>query len=129
LQCVWNRYTKLYVQTDPLKYGEILDLTDLRWRILSKSMALIPLLSSGSLRKERLSVPSVLMLTGLKSLWWIISNNIAASIYSFEFIFVQELYKACSFERGSENSFERMRCIPNGFCINGRGYIVNHHGA
>jgi hypothetical protein len=24
-----------------------------------------------------------------------------------------ELYKACSFESGSENSFERMWCIPN----------------
>jgi hypothetical protein len=30
------------------------------------------------------------------------------------------LYKACSFESGSENSLERMWCIPNGFCINGR---------
>jgi hypothetical protein len=32
------------------------------------------------------------------------------------------LYKAYSFESGSENSFERMWCIPNGFCIlvNGR---------
>jgi hypothetical protein len=27
------------------------------------------------------------------------------------------LYKACSFESGSENSFEWMWCIPNGFCI------------
>jgi hypothetical protein len=31
-----------------------------------------------------------------------------------------ELYKACSFESGSENSFERMWCIPNGFYITGR---------
>jgi hypothetical protein len=26
------------------------------------------------------------------------------------------LYKACGLKTGSENSFERMWCIPNGFC-------------
>ena len=65
------------------------------------------------------------MTTGLKSLWSAISKTIAVSLYSVEFGFVtlftkHELYKACRFESGSENSFERMWCIPNGFCLNRR---------
>ena len=54
-----------------------------------------------------------------------IFKTIAVSLYSFEFGCViwfskHELCKECSFERGSENSIERMWCRPNGFCINGR---------
>jgi hypothetical protein len=61
----------------------------------------------------------------LKSLWPAISKTIAVSLYLFESGFVtcftkHELYKTCSFERGSGYIFERMWCTPNGFCINGR---------
>jgi hypothetical protein len=72
-----------------------------------------PLLANDSFRKERLSISSFLIPTGLKSLWPEISKTIAVSLYSFEFGFVtlftkHEFYKACSFEIGSENRFERM---------------------
>jgi hypothetical protein len=54
-----------------------------------------------------------------------VTGKIKDDCCKFGFIFVtwftkHELYKACTFERGSENSFERMWCIPNGFCINNR---------
>ena len=108
-----------------LEYGGILDLTDLWWRILPKLMPSRLLLANDSFRKERLSISYFLMLTGLKSLWPVISKTITVDLYSFEIGFVtwftkHKLYKACSFKRGSENSFERMWSIPNGFCINGR---------
>ena len=49
-------------------------------------------------------------------------GNIQDDCCKFIFIWIRicnivtkhEFYKACSFERGSANSFERMWCIPNG---------------
>ena len=78
--------------------------------------------------KKRLFISTFLIPTGLKRLWPAISKTIAVSLYSFEFGFValftkHELYKACSFESGSENSFERMWYTPNGCCINGRRWF------
>ena len=88
-------------------------------------MPSIPFLANNSFRKERLSITSFLIPTGLTSLWPAISKTIAVSLYSFEFGFVTFFLPnmsctryICSFESGSENSFERMRCIPNGFCLN-----------
>jgi biotin synthase-related radical SAM superfamily protein len=43
---------------------------------------------------------------------WKAKNNITLVTLS-EQLKKPELYKACSFESGSENSFERMWCIPN----------------
>ena len=64
-----------------LKYGGILNLTDLWWRILPK---LMPSLANDSFRKECLSISTFLILTGLKSMWPAISKMIAVSFYSLE---------------------------------------------
>ena len=76
-----------------LEYGGILYLTDLWWRILPKIMSPRPLLANDSFRKERLSISSFLIPTGLKSLWPAISKTIAVSLYSFEFGFVTLFYQ------------------------------------
>ena len=71
------------------------------------------LLANESFRKERLSISSFLIPTGLKSLWPAISKTIAVSLCSFELGFVtlftkHELHKACSFESGKLLSEKNM---------------------
>jgi len=66
------------------------------------------LLVNDCLRKERLSISTFTISTGLKNLRAEIANTIAISLYSLEFGFVtfftkHELYKTCSFQSGSEN--------------------------
>ena len=83
------------------------------------------LMANESLRQKRLSTSSFIMATGLKRLWQAISKTIFVNLHWFEFGFVgwfsnDELYKECSFERDSDNSFERIWCMPNDFCLNGR---------
>ena len=106
------------------KHGGILYLTDLWWRILPY-VASRSLLANDSFKNELLSSSSFLMLIGLNNMWPATSKTIAVRLYSFEFVFVtlfskHQLYRECSIERGSENSFERMWGILNGFCISGR---------
>jgi hypothetical protein len=47
-----------------------------------------PLLTNDSFRKERLSISSFWVPTGLKNQWSAISKTIAVSLYSYEFGFV-----------------------------------------
>ena len=70
-----------------------------------------PLLANDSFRKECLSISSFFLLipTCLKSLTGNTQDDCCKFVFGFVTLFTKhELYKACSFESGSENSFERM---------------------